>query len=151
MDISSIPRAERRTVRAALARLAEIDAEIIRPLRTIAAGFGTDEDRERVLSLEAEARVLRAVVARTSPPAAPTIPTSVSRRQARRALLSVGLLDAVEAAIASLPVAQRAVARIEWDDSQEVHRDNPFTIQLAVLIGLDEAAVDQLFITASEL
>ena len=151
MDISSIPRAERRTVRAALARLAEIDAEIIRPLRAIAAGFGTAEDRARVVALEEEARTLRAVAAGTAPPASPPVPTTVSKRQARRALLAAGLLAAVETVINELPPAQRAVVLIEWNDSQEVRRDNPVTLQLAAAIGLTEEQIDALFITAAEL
>lgn len=40
-------------------RLANIDAEAIRPLRAIAAGTATDTDRGRIAALETEAAELR--------------------------------------------------------------------------------------------
>lgn len=42
-----------------LARLGEIDAASVRPLRTIARGEGTDDDRERLAALDSEAADLR--------------------------------------------------------------------------------------------
>lgn len=47
----------------AITRLAEIDSKSIRSLRAIAAGKGTDEDREFLAKLEAEASELRAKLA----------------------------------------------------------------------------------------
>ena len=41
------------------ARLAEIDIESARPLRALAAGSGTDFDREKLSKLDAEVRTLR--------------------------------------------------------------------------------------------
>ncbi|MGE4528147.1 MAG: hypothetical protein AB7D00_07245 [Rhodospirillaceae bacterium] len=46
-----------------LVRLAEIDAACIRPLRAIAAGTATEEDRTRLADLEDEATTLRATLA----------------------------------------------------------------------------------------
>jgi hypothetical protein len=43
-----------------LARLAEIDAASVRPLRAIAQGEGTDFDRDKLAALDAEAVELRA-------------------------------------------------------------------------------------------
>jgi hypothetical protein len=40
-------------------------------------------------------------------------------------------------------------ARIEWDYSSEVHRNKPFVIGLGAAVGLTDAQIDELFITAS--
>jgi hypothetical protein len=80
------------------------------------------------------------------------VPASVTRRQARQALLLAGLLDQVPTAIASIPDAtQRALAQIEWEDSQTFERSRPLLIQLADALGLNEQALDDLFIQASKL
>ena len=80
------------------------------------------------------------------------VPASVTRRQARQALLLAGLLDQVPTAIASIPNAtQRALAQIEWEDSQTFERNRPLLIQLAAALGLNEQALDDLFIQASAL
>ena len=85
-------------------------------------------------------------------PAQPVpVPQSVTMRQARLALLQVGLLANVDVAIDALPSPQKEAARIEWDYSSEVWRSNPFVQQLGVALGLDEAALDALFITAAAL
>lgn len=80
----------------------------------------------------------------------PAVPTRVTMRQARLALLGAGLLDDVEAAISAMgDTPEGKVARIEWDYSSEVHRNKPFVQQLGAAVGLDEQQLDQLFITAS--
>lgn len=89
----------------------------------------------------------------TAPPAAPsTVPRSVTRRQARQALLLAGLLDAVQPAIDAIPdMVQRGLAQIEWDDSQEFERNRPLVASIGMALGLNSAALDDLFITASRL
>lgn len=89
----------------------------------------------------------------TAPAApAPAVPHSVTRRQARQALLLAGLLDSVDPAIAAIPdTTQRRLAQIEWQDSLEFERQRPLLISLATALGLDSAALDQLFITAKTL
>lgn len=80
------------------------------------------------------------------------VPTRVTRRQARQALLLAGKLDSVPAAIAAIPdPVHRGLAQIEWDDSLEFERHRPLLIQLGAALGLDSAALDQLFITAHAL
>lgn len=83
---------------------------------------------------------------------APRVPAKVTRRQARQALALAGLLDKVQPAINAIadPVQQQ-MAQIEWDDSQEFERDRPLLIQLGHDIGLDNAALDAMFIQAGEL
>lgn len=79
-------------------------------------------------------------------------PVKVSRRQARQVLLIEGLLDQVEPAIQAIAdPMQRQLALIEWQDSLEFERHRPLLVTLGAALGLDEAALDQLFITAATL
>lgn len=88
----------------------------------------------------------------TRPAVVAPVPLSVTKRQARQALLLAGLLDQVQPAIDAIPDATaRGMAQIEWDDSQEYHRDRPVLISLATALGLDAAALDNLFRTAATL
>lgn len=80
------------------------------------------------------------------------LPQSVTRRQARQALLLAGLLDNVQPALDAIPDAtQRRLMQIEWDDSQEFHRNRPALLALAGALGLNSSQIDQLFITAAGL
>ena len=79
------------------------------------------------------------------------VPQSVSMRQARLALLSAGVLGNVSAAIAAMPTAHRKVAEIMWEYSVDVHRTDPLVSQLGPALGLDDAALDALFVTAASL
>lgn len=79
------------------------------------------------------------------------VPSAVTMRQARLALLGAGLLDDVEAAIAALPSPHKEAAKIEWEYSQEVQRHNGFVAQLGPALGLDAAALDALFVAAARL
>ena len=84
----------------------------------------------------------------TAPPAPPTpIPQSVTMRQARLALLGAGLLDTVETAIAGAGPA----AKIEWDYATEVQRSAGLVPAMATALGLTDAQIDALFVTAATL
>jgi hypothetical protein len=86
------------------------------------------------------------------PPAPPApVPTQVSMRQARLALLAAGKLPAVDTAIAALASPQKEEAQIEWDYSSVVERDSPLMSLLGPALGLDAAALDGLFISAAVL
>jgi len=82
---------------------------------------------------------------------AATVPRSVSRRQARLALLDAGLLASAEAAIVAMPSPLRERAKIDWDDAQTFDRDNPLLAQMAAALDLDDAALDALFVAAAAL
>ncbi len=85
------------------------------------------------------------------------VPQTVTMRQARLALLGTALpggstlLAKVSDAIASLPSPQKEAAQIEWEYSQEVHRNKALVSVLAPMLGLTDAQIDQLFITAATL
>lgn len=77
------------------------------------------------------------------------VPSKVTMRQARLALLSAGLLASIDQAIEGLPSPQKEAAQIEWEYGQEVDRYNGFVSVLVPLLGLTDAQVDQLFISAA--
>lgn len=79
------------------------------------------------------------------------VPEVVTMRQARLALLQVGLLSNVEAAINSLASPQKEAAQIEWEYSQEVQRDKELVALLAPALGLNDAQLDALFVLAATL
>lgn len=83
-------------------------------------------------------------------PAVPpvSIPSVVTMRQARLALLQAGILSLVESAIASM---ESPAAQIEWDYSQEVNRGQPLVGQLAEALNLTSDQLDNLFLEASKL
>lgn len=83
------------------------------------------------------------------PPPAPAIPESVSRHQARLALLGAGLLAQVDTVIDSLPSPQKEAARIDWEDASEFRRDSPLIAQLGPALGLTSAQIDALFVQAA--
>jgi len=85
------------------------------------------------------------------PTPAPIVPTAVTMRQARLALLWAGLLATVDTTIDSLPSPQKEAARIEWEYSQEVQRHNGFVSVLALMLGMTEEQTDALFIAAAKL
>ena len=81
----------------------------------------------------------------TPPP--PVIPSVITMRQARLALLQAGKLKAVNAAISQAGEA----AQIEWEFATEVHRDWPLVAALQSGLGLTDADLDALFVLGETL
>jgi len=79
------------------------------------------------------------------------LPTSVTMRQARLALLQVGLLANVEAAIASIPGIEGDAARIEWEYAITLDRYHSLTMGMAQALQLTEQQLDDLFVLANSL
>jgi len=86
-----------------------------------------------------------------SPPEVPTVPRSLTMRQARIVLRRANLLSSIDTAIQNLPEPDRTEATIEWEYSNEVQRHNGFVAQLATLLGMSELDLDNLFITGAAL
>ena len=74
------------------------------------------------------------------------VPTSISMRQGKLHLLSLDLLDSVEAIISTNRSWQ-----IEWEYSSEVLRTSPIIEILKVNLQLTDDQVDDMFIAASNL
>lgn len=92
------------------------------------------------------------VVPQAELPATPPVPVSVSMRQAKRALLNAGLLDAADMAIAGIAnETARRTAQIDWTSATEVRRDWPLVGTIAQALSLTDEQIDALFVAASQL
>lgn len=80
-----------------------------------------------------------------------SVPQSVTMRQARLALHAAGLLAGVDAAIASLSEPAKTAAAIEWEYASSVERNAGLVPAMAAALGMSEADIDDLFITAATL
>lgn len=80
-----------------------------------------------------------------------SIPTTVTMRQARLALLQSGLLATVNNAVATMLGAEGDAARIEWEFSSMVERNRPLVQSLSASLGLTSAQLDDLFVLAATL
>jgi len=82
----------------------------------------------------------------------PYVPRSVTRRQARQALLLRNKLQLVQPAIDAITDStQRALIQIEWDDSQDFVRSRESVTAIGTAIGLDSIALDEIFTFAASL
>jgi hypothetical protein len=77
----------------------------------------------------------------------PLIPSTVSMRQARIALLQSNLLDTVNAAINQGGEADK----IKWEYATEVNRSDSLVQNMAIALQLSESDLDNLFILAATL
>ncbi len=77
------------------------------------------------------------------------VPSSVSRFQARAALMLEGLLDEVEAYIARPDVDP--LAKLAWREATEFRRKSLTVVMLSSVLGLTEADLDRLFIKAASI
>lgn len=88
----------------------------------------------------------------TRPAPPPSVPASVTPRQARLALRAAGLLDQVPAAIVAIEDPDvRTDVEIEWEYSTAIERAHAWVDSLGTALGLDSDGLDQLFIAASAL
>lgn len=94
----------------------------------------------------AHAALIAAVRANIKPiaPSQPYIPSLVSMRQARLALLQSGLLAQVNAAIAVGSEADK----ITWEYATEVRRGDALVAGLSAALGLSASQLDDLFTLA---
>lgn len=78
------------------------------------------------------------------------VPVSVSRAQGKAALIRAGLWGQVTAFVAAIEDdAERALAEVALNDTQEWRRDSAFLASAAQALGLDDAALDALFVAAA--
>ena len=80
-----------------------------------------------------------------------SIPKSITARQARLALLQIGKLADVTAAIANLQSPMKEQVEIEWEYAADIYRNNGFIDTLGAALGLNKEALDDLFITAKNI
>lgn len=75
-----------------------------------------------------------------------TAVNTISRAQAKLALLELGLLSAVNDFVAS---SGNEALKIEWDERLEFKRDNIVLVSLAKEMGITEEGLDDMFLLAS--
>lgn len=100
------------------------------------------------------ARYLAWVAAGNSPQPADATPVPLAiltMRQARLALLQAGLLSTVDAYIAAIPSTDGETARIYWNFSTEVFRDNVLVNSILSALGKSSTDIDALFDLAKTL
>jgi hypothetical protein len=85
----------------------------------------------------------------TPPPPPPKVPEAVTMRQAKIALRRAGKLAIVNAALQAMPGDAGEDARITWEWSTEVQRQNPLILMMKPVIGMTDQEIDQLFISAA--
>lgn len=81
------------------------------------------------------------------PPAQPSGLPTLTRKQLRNGLLSIGVTSAdVEAQIGTIadPI-EREAALIDWQDTQAYERDNPLVNQIGASMSLAEEQIDALW------
>ena len=81
----------------------------------------------------------------------PSVPASITMRQARLCLHKHGMLAGVQPAIDALPEPDRTAAQIEWDYSAAVERERGFVLVIAQALGITDEQLDALFIEAATL
>jgi len=85
-------------------------------------------------------------------PAPAPVPQVITCGQGREALYNVGLFGNVQPAIDAIedPDAKWRIQNA-WDYRPAWERQSPFVVAMAGILGLDEVALDELFITAARL
>ena len=74
------------------------------------------------------------------------IPKTITLRQARLYLLSIGLLDDLEEII-----NQNRAYQIEWEYANNIERESPLVKILGQTLNLDDTAIDNMFMEASKI
>lgn len=78
----------------------------------------------------------------------PSIPPALTRAQFKLALLQLGLLDDIEAAIAASP--ERAL-QINYLERSEFERQHPLVVAMGQALGKSEAEIDAVFVLGKTL
>lgn len=76
------------------------------------------------------------------------VPEEVSRFQAKAALANAGLLSQADAIVAA---SGNMVLQLAWAEATTFKRNSPGIAALAPALGLDAAALDDLFVAAAEI
>lgn len=77
---------------------------------------------------------------------------SVTPRQIRQALILSGVsLEAIEAALGTLPEPTRSLAKTEWEYSVAFERRRPLVVQVGVMLGWSSDQLDELWLFAGKI
>jgi hypothetical protein len=79
------------------------------------------------------------------------VPQSVTRLQARLALINASKWDLIKPIILEMSDPEKSIALAWFEDSIYWRRNDPYVTSISALIGLSSNDVDNLFIEASSL
>jgi hypothetical protein len=99
----------------------------------------------------APAATLQALLNGIQPPLPPRIPREIPNWRAKAILATMGLLDPIAAAIATMPEPERTIASLAWHGDAKLARRGKTVLSLAAALGLSDEQVDALFIAAEAL
>lgn len=106
--------------------------------------FNLEENKfeyvEKIVTTVEEEKIEEQIVDENS------VPTKISRLQAKLQLLEIGLLDEVEDL-----VAQDRKVQLYWKEADNFYRTDSILLSMATAIGLTDEQLDKLFIEASKL
>jgi predicted nucleic acid-binding Zn-ribbon protein len=124
------------------------DAEADRDAKVQAAEADLAGARAAVEAAEAR---IAALEAELRPVDENGIPAVVTMADARIVLTLMGLIDRVDAAIASMDGEARIVAATRWEYATHIRRDSAWVTGLGAALGLTPEQIDGLFIAAASL
>lgn len=122
-------------------------AELAAYLTSVSAGWGANDPMTGVFTPFNPAAEAARVWAALTAVQRLTVPSTVTMRQARLALLQANLLAQVNTAITNSGDA----AKIEWEYAQTVDRNSALVQGLTAALGLTESQLDALFTSAASL
>lgn len=101
---------------------------------------------------KATAEEVAEIESRNATPEPKVIPQLITCGQGREALYNAGLFGKVQLAIDAIedPDTKWRIQNA-WDYRPAWERQSPFVVTMADILGLDEVALDELFITAAGL
>lgn len=112
---------------------------------TYIAQWNRPEPQPTQAEIEAAYPAAQAAAARAAIP-------SITRAQAKAALIISGLIGQVQPAIDAIPdPLQRALAQNDWDERLTFERSNPTLAAMAAALGMTDAQLDDLFALAATL
>ena len=110
----------------------------------VASSHCMDGDPQEILDAQANYEAAEAAIAAEQLAAKRA---TVTRLQALLALEAGGYLTTVDAYMATL--ARGNSSRLAWENAQVFERSSPVVAAMGAMLGLDDAAIDALFIAAS--
>lgn len=78
----------------------------------------------------------------------PRVPREIPNWRCKAVLSQMGLLERVESIMSALPEPDRTIAQLAWHGDGRVARRGKTVLGLAAVLGLTDAQVDEMFVSA---